>query len=268
MQGRSPIGGLKVPRDALTESTCRSIYEQSVSLDREFRESWVTCEHHESRGALPGIDDLFLLAVSISKANPPPQVEEYQNAFEEDPFERICSVEVNIQPHRNDKKLPERCGDNRSFGTGPIRKCFWIKHLRGSARHFARRFRLDGQVEDRPKSSRCANLVSMTRSSKSKSGPPKKPQRAAAKQQRRGYWLLQDAKARFSELVRKVRSEGPQHVTVHGRDEVVVIAAEDFRRLKGNVTGEALIEAMQASPYRDVDIAPKREPLPVRDISL
>ena len=41
-----------------------------------------------------------------------------------------------------------------------------------------------------------------------------------------GYWLLQDAKARFSELVRRVRSEGPQHVTIHGRDEVVVIAAE------------------------------------------
>jgi prevent-host-death family protein len=110
------------------------------------------------------------------------------------------------------------------------------------------------------------NLVSMTRS-KSKSGPPKKAQRAAAKRSR-GYWLLQDAKARFSELVRKVRSEGPQHVTVHGRDEVVVIAAEEFRRLKGNATGQALIEAMQASPHRDVDIAPKREPMPVRDIPL
>ncbi len=72
----------------------------------------------------------------------------------------------------------------------------------------------------------------------------------------------------FSELVRKVRSEGPQHVTVHGRDEVVVIGAEEFRRLKGDVTGEALIKAMQASPYRDVSIEPKREPMPVRDISL
>jgi prevent-host-death family protein len=60
-------------------------------------------------------------------------------------------------------------------------------------------------------------------------------------------WLLQDAKARFSELVRRVRSEGPQHVTVRGRDEVVVIAAEEFRRLKGDLTGEALIAAMQAS---------------------
>lgn len=85
---------------------------------------------------------------------------------------------------------------------------------------------------------------------------------------RSGYWLLQDAKARFSELVRKVRSEGPQHVTVHGRDEVVVIAAEEFRRLKGSATGQALIEAMRASPHRDIEIAPRRDAMPVRDVSL
>jgi prevent-host-death family protein len=36
---------------------------------------------------------------------------------------------------------------------------------------------------------------------------------------------LQDAKARFSEWVRRVRSEGPQHATVHERDEVVVMSA-------------------------------------------
>lgn len=83
-----------------------------------------------------------------------------------------------------------------------------------------------------------------------------------------GHWILQDAKARFSELVRRVRSEGPQHVTVHGRDEVVVIAADEFRRLKGNHTGQALIEAIQSSPYRGTEIEPRRAPLPVRDVSL
>lgn len=107
----------------------------------------------------------------------------------------------------------------------------------------------------------------MTRLPKSQPAAPKKHKRAGAKS-RRGYWLLQDAKARFSELVRKVRSEGPQHVTVHGRDEVVVITAEEFRRMKGDVTGEELIKAMQASPFRDLNIEPKREPMPVRDISL
>jgi len=79
---------------------------------------------------------------------------------------------------------------------------------------------------------------------------------------------LQDAKARFSELVRKVRSEGPQHVTVHGRDEVVVIAAEEFRRLKGEKSGQALIQAIQASPHREIDIAPERHILPVRSVPL
>jgi len=83
-----------------------------------------------------------------------------------------------------------------------------------------------------------------------------------------GYWVLQDAKARFSELVRRVRSEGPQHVTVHGRDEVVVIAAEDFRRLQGDRTGRALVDAIQASPYRDIEIEVPRTPMPVRDVAL
>jgi prevent-host-death family protein len=92
--------------------------------------------------------------------------------------------------------------------------------------------------------------------------------RRRTRDRRPGRWLLQDAKARFSELVRRVRSEGPQHVTVHGRDEVVVIAAEEFRRLKGDLTGEALIAAVQASPYRDIDIEPRRGPMPVRDVTL
>src|ERR1700758_969369 len=107
----------------------------------------------------------------------------------------------------------------------------------------------------------------MTRLSKPNSTPPK-ARKPRAPKPRSGYWLLQDAKARFSELVRKVRSEGPQHVTVHGRDEVVVIAAEEFRRLKGSITGKALIAAMQASPHRDIDIEPRGVRMPVRDVAL
>ena len=83
-----------------------------------------------------------------------------------------------------------------------------------------------------------------------------------------GHWPLQDAKAHFSELVRRVRSEGPQHVTVRGRDAVVIVSAEEFRRLKGERSGEALIAAMRASPHRDIDIEPKRAPMPVRGVDL
>src|SRR5450631_3558768 len=108
----------------------------------------------------------------------------------------------------------------------------------------------------------------MTRIMKSKVAKQPKPRRRARARRPPGHWLLQDAKGRFSELVRRVRSEGPQHVTVHGRDEVVVIAAEEFRRLKGDLTGAALIAAMQASPHQDIDIEPKRAPMPVREVSL
>jgi prevent-host-death family protein len=113
------------------------------------------------------------------------------------------------------------------------------------------------------------NLVSMTRSKDTTSSPGRAKARRRARPARPpGYWLLQDAKARFSELVRRVRSEGPQHVTVHGRDEVVVVSAEEFRRLKGERSGDALIAAMQASPHRDIDIEPKRDGMPVRGIDL
>ncbi len=44
-------------------------------------------------------------------------------------------------------------------------------------------------------------------------------------------WKLQDAKAQFSELVRRAQTEGPQRVTVRGHDAVVVIAADGLERL-------------------------------------
>ena len=83
-----------------------------------------------------------------------------------------------------------------------------------------------------------------------------------------GHWLLQDAKARFSELVRKVRSEGPQHVSVHGRDEVVVISVEDYRRLQGQRSGADLIAAMQACPHPEIELVESGTPMPVRPVDL
>ena len=57
-------------------------------------------------------------------------------------------------------------------------------------------------------------------------------------------------------------------MTVHGRDAVVVVSAEEFRRLKGERSGDALIAAMQASPHRDIDIEPKRDGMRVRGVDL
>src|SRR5689334_11112960 len=82
---------------------------------------------------------------------------------------------------------------------------------------------------------------------------------------RTGRWALQDAKARFSEVVRKAKSEGPQRITVHGREEVVVVAVEEYRRAKGQPTGEALVKLLRDSPLRDLTIERVRTPARVRD---
>jgi len=95
---------------------------------------------------------------------------------------------------------------------------------------------------------------------------PKSPHRASGEPP--GHWALQDAKARFSELVRRAHSEGPQHVTVHGREEVVVISSDEFRRLQRDLTGQTLVDALQASPHRDFDIEPGRAAMPVRGVTL
>ena len=55
--------------------------------------------------------------------------------------------------------------------------------------------------------------------------------RKTASRPRHAGWKLQDAKARFSELVRRAQTEGPQRVTVRGHDAVVVIAADELERL-------------------------------------
>lgn len=48
-------------------------------------------------------------------------------------------------------------------------------------------------------------------------------------------WQVQEAKQRFSELVRRTLNEGPQVITRHGQEVVVVLAAEEYRRLVGQV---------------------------------
>ncbi len=100
----------------------------------------------------------------------------------------------------------------------------------------------------------------MTRNSSTSANPPAQPPRRR--------WRLQDAKARFSELVRLAHSDGPQHVTLHGRDSVVVVDAEEFQRLQGARSGQLLIDALQASPHRQIEIEPRRAAMPVRAVKL
>jgi prevent-host-death family protein len=80
-------------------------------------------------------------------------------------------------------------------------------------------------------------------------------------------WKLQDAKARFSELVRRAQTEGPQRVTVRGRDAVVVIAAEELERLLPSTDAIVpFVTFMESLNVEGLDLT--REPDTGRDISL
>ncbi len=79
-------------------------------------------------------------------------------------------------------------------------------------------------------------------------------------------WQLQEAKNRFSEVVRKASEEGPQTVTKHGKDSVVVLSAEDYRKLEQPKT--SLVEFFQKSPLSKVEIDLKRDTSPARNVDL
>ena len=78
-------------------------------------------------------------------------------------------------------------------------------------------------------------------------------------------WQLQAAKQHFSELVERARRDGPQVVTKHGKDAVVVVSAEEYRRLRGG--GPSLVEFIRSAPDFDaleIDRSPDRG----RDVEL
>ncbi len=59
--------------------------------------------------------------------------------------------------------------------------------------------------------------------------PSKKP--ANAKRDREPVWALEDAQARFGEIVHRARRHGPQYVTVKGKTAVAIIDAAELERL-------------------------------------
>jgi prevent-host-death family protein len=77
-------------------------------------------------------------------------------------------------------------------------------------------------------------------------------------------WQVQEAKQRFSELVRRTLEEGPQVVTRHGEEVVVVVAADEYRRSQQDRT--SFKEFLMSGPsFDDLDLERSSE-LP-RDVS-
>jgi antitoxin Phd len=82
-------------------------------------------------------------------------------------------------------------------------------------------------------------------------------------------WKLEDAKNRFSEVVRRAVEHEPQLVTRNGREAVVIVSAEDYERL---VAPRNLVQFLRDSPlaeaFADGELDLSREEDYGRDVTL
>jgi antitoxin Phd len=95
------------------------------------------------------------------------------------------------------------------------------------------------------------------------------PHSQAVTKEPRNRWQLQAAKARFSELFRSARSEGPQLITRQGKEGVVMIAEEEYDALVGRShQPKSLAQFFRESPLVGVELDLEREKDEGREIDL
>lgn len=82
-------------------------------------------------------------------------------------------------------------------------------------------------------------------------------------------WQLQTAKAQFSEVFRRARTEGPQHVTKAGKEEVVILSKEDFDKMNSHSSKPGGVwEFFRNSPLVGLDLDLERDEDYGREIDL
>ncbi|MFZ1546160.1 MAG: type II toxin-antitoxin system Phd/YefM family antitoxin [Candidatus Nitrotoga sp.] len=79
-------------------------------------------------------------------------------------------------------------------------------------------------------------------------------------------WQLQEAKGKFSGVVKCAQSQGPQNITVHGESVAVLISRRDYLKLTHPKPG--LVELLRASPLAGSDLEVTREQTLTRKIKL
>jgi prevent-host-death family protein len=79
-------------------------------------------------------------------------------------------------------------------------------------------------------------------------------------------WQLQEAKSKFSQLVEKALHHGPQIVTKHGNNAVVILSFEEYQRI--TTPKSDLVAFLRNSPLANIDLDTSRDSNPPRDITL
>jgi antitoxin Phd len=82
-------------------------------------------------------------------------------------------------------------------------------------------------------------------------------------------WQVQTAKAKFSEVFRLARTEGPQRITRQGKEGVVMISEEQYNRLTARSRQpKSIVQFFRESPLMGVDLNLERDQDPGRDLEL
>jgi antitoxin Phd len=82
-------------------------------------------------------------------------------------------------------------------------------------------------------------------------------------------WQIHSAKARFSEVFRRARSQGPQRITRQGKEGVVMVAEEQYEQLVGKSRQpKRLVQFLRQSPLMGVKLDLERDRSTARDIDL
>ncbi len=82
----------------------------------------------------------------------------------------------------------------------------------------------------------------------------------------KSQWTVAEAKAKFSEVLERARSRGPQTITRHGQLTAVIVSAEEWERKSRRVGN--LAEFLAASPLRDSNLQLERKNDSPREIDL
>lgn len=80
------------------------------------------------------------------------------------------------------------------------------------------------------------------------------------------HWQVQDAKQRFSEMIRAVAHDGPQVITRHGEEVAVVVDIAEYRRLTrpgrelaGTLLGGPKVDDDAAAVFADIEAERKAD---------
>jgi antitoxin Phd len=84
-----------------------------------------------------------------------------------------------------------------------------------------------------------------------------------------GAWQVQTAKARFSELFRRARTEGPQIITRQGKESVVMMPLEQFDQIIARARQpKSLVQFFRQSPLAGLELEFERDQDRGRDVHI